>query len=306
MQKSIGLILGILVSFFATAQTPTLDIGGSISSEQNKRLQGAMINVLRDGKPFTSFLTSFEGTYFIYLPIGAEYVVDVSKKGYVHKRFSVNTKGIPKERTFDKFPLIISDLELLDYHEGVDYSLFNQPINKYYYDPKKENFDYDKEYLKNMLALIEEVKKNNREAVLLANAKAEKAVKDELLKLQNESEALIMQKLDQELAAAKKLQMEKSVNAVGLLNEVTITQAPSKHSHELHTGKKDKALLAKYKPGVTEEVIENSNVVIIQRVLVRDNTVWIYHKKIFNWGVAFFRDGEPITESIFELETRKA
>jgi hypothetical protein len=116
---------------------------------------------------------------------------------------------------------------------------------------------------------------------------------------------MIMQKLDEELAAAKKLQMEKSVNAVGLLNEVTITQAPVKNTHQLHTGRKDKALLAKYKPGVTEEVLESSNVVIIQRVLVKDNTVWVYHKKIFNWGVAFFRDGEPITESIFELETRK-
>jgi hypothetical protein len=307
MQKFVALIFSTLFSLISAAQAPSIDIGGSISSEQNKRLQGALINVIRDGKPFTSFLTSFEGTYFIYLPIGAEYIVDVSKKGYVHKRFSVNTKNIPKGRTLEKFPLIISDLELLDHHEGVDYSLFNQPINKYYYDQKKENFDYDRDYLKNMLALIEEVKLANKNALLLAKNKEEKAIQDELMKLQRESEAMIMAKLDEELAAAKKLSAKKMEDAVGLLNEVTIARPPAVDALRTHSNKSErvKALLAKYKPGVTEEVIEGKNVVIVQRVIVKDDMVWVYHKKIFNWGVAFFRDGEPITESIFELETRK-
>jgi hypothetical protein len=220
----------------------------------------------------------------------------------------VNTKGIPKERTLEKFPLIISDLELLDFHQGVDYSLFEQPINKYYYDPKKENFDYDRNYLKEMLALIDNVKLANRDAVQLAKTSAEKASKEELMKLQRESEAMIMQKLDEELAAAKKLNSQKMENAVGLLNEVTITQAPAKDALRVHSNKSEriKTLLGKYKPGVTEEIIEGKNVVVIQRVLVKNDMVWVYHKKIFNWGVAFFRDGEPITESIFELETRKS
>ncbi|MFO0357202.1 MAG: hypothetical protein ACK50A_09620 [Sphingobacteriaceae bacterium] len=66
-----------------------------------------------------------------------------------------------------------------------------------------------------------------------------------------------------------------------------------------------KELLSKYKPGVTEETITGNGVVILQRVLVKDNEVWIYQKKMFSWGgISFFRDMQPITESIFEQETK--
>jgi len=67
-----------------------------------------------------------------------------------------------------------------------------------------------------------------------------------------------------------------------------------------------KELLSKYKPGVTEETITGSNVVILQRILVKDGDVWVYQKKMFKWGgISFFRDEVPITESIFEQETAK-
>ncbi len=67
-----------------------------------------------------------------------------------------------------------------------------------------------------------------------------------------------------------------------------------------------KELLTKYKPGITEETISGNNVVILQRVLVKDGDVWVYQKKMFNWGgTSFFRDETPITESIFEQETTK-
>ena len=66
-----------------------------------------------------------------------------------------------------------------------------------------------------------------------------------------------------------------------------------------------KALLLKYKIGVTEEVIIGDNMVVIQRILVRNHDAWVYHKKIFKWGgIACFRDQISITESIFENETK--
>jgi hypothetical protein len=65
-------------------------------------------------------------------------------------------------------------------------------------------------------------------------------------------------------------------------------------------------MLAKYKPGITEETLTYNNVTILQRVLVKDGDVWVYQKKMFNWGgVSYFRDTQPITESIFEQETQK-
>jgi hypothetical protein len=69
---------------------------------------------------------------------------------------------------------------------------------------------------------------------------------------------------------------------------------------------KKKELLAKYKPGVTEETLTGNGVVILQRVVIKDSDVWVYQKKMFSWGgISFFRDLQPITESIFEQETAK-
>jgi hypothetical protein len=66
-----------------------------------------------------------------------------------------------------------------------------------------------------------------------------------------------------------------------------------------------KQLLAKYSPGVTEETISGTGVVIIQRVVVKEQMAWVYQKKIFSWGgISYFRDQNPITESTWELETK--
>ncbi|MFO0321609.1 MAG: hypothetical protein ACK504_04180 [Bacteroidota bacterium] len=69
---------------------------------------------------------------------------------------------------------------------------------------------------------------------------------------------------------------------------------------------KMKALRAKYKLGVTEETIIGQGVVIIQRVVVKESSAYVYQKKLFSWGgSAFFRDDEPITEITFNEETKK-
>jgi hypothetical protein len=76
------------------------------------------------------------------------------------------------------------------------------------------------------------------------------------------------------------------------------------NAQEINQRKKE--MLAKYKPGVTEETLTYNNVTILQRVLVKDGDVWVYQKKMFNWGgISYFRDSQPITESIFEQETKK-
>ena len=68
---------------------------------------------------------------------------------------------------------------------------------------------------------------------------------------------------------------------------------------------KIKELMAKYPLGVTEETISGSGVLIIQRVVVKEKTANVYQKKIFSWGgTTYLRDSNPITESIFEQETK--
>lgn len=66
-----------------------------------------------------------------------------------------------------------------------------------------------------------------------------------------------------------------------------------------------KAMLEKYPQGMTEEIINGNGVVIIKRVLIKDNNVWVYQKKIFNWGgVSCFRDDLAISSLVFDNETK--
>jgi hypothetical protein len=68
---------------------------------------------------------------------------------------------------------------------------------------------------------------------------------------------------------------------------------------------KKQALLAKYPPGVTEETLFGTGVVILQRVVVKETDVYTYQKKMFSWGgISYFRDAKAITESTFEQETK--
>lgn len=75
--------------------------------------------------------------------------------------------------------------------------------------------------------------------------------------------------------------------------------APARNSEHV------KAMLAKYPQGITEEIINGNGVVIIKRVLVKDNDVWVYQKKIFNWGgISCFRDELAISSLVFDNEAR--
>ncbi|MEI6022060.1 MAG: hypothetical protein WCR21_13115, partial [Bacteroidota bacterium] len=72
------------------------------------------------------------------------------------------------------------------------------------------------------------------------------------------------------------------------------------------TDERQKQLLAKYPEGVTEEIVSADGVIIIKRILVKSKVAYIYEKKVFNWGgIACFRDGAPIPETVFEHDTQK-
>ena len=58
-----------------------------------------------------------------------------------------------------KFPNFVADVVLFNRYDGIDYSLFDQPINKYHYNPKNNNIDFDEAYLKEMNAAMKEIKK---------------------------------------------------------------------------------------------------------------------------------------------------
>lgn len=310
-------MLFLVTSGITRSQTDkvSIDVEGTILCE-NRTLQGALVNVTRDGKPFTSFLTDIDGSYNLYLPLGSEFVVTVSKKDYVKKFYTVSTSGVSNESANKKFPVIVADVELFVYYEGLDYSLFNDPMNKYYFNHKKDNFEYDKHYLKMMLARVEEFKKNQKSALAaLANRTEEEKKAAELARLdamKKESEAMqqatLTKMIEEEIVVTPK-EEEKPLVQMAAPVEVIKEKPPVNDAtavRKVVASDYVMALLLKYKPGVTEEIFEGKGVIITQRVVVRDDNAWVYQKKVFSWGgVACFRDGMAITQSTFEQETKK-
>ena len=133
-------------------------------SDDNGNVGGASVQITQGGKPITSAMTDAGGEYSFNLPLGGEFLVTVTKDGYVAKRFSVSTLGVPPEKALNKFPVIQADMGLNKRLEGVDYSLLNQPINKYNYNPTKDNFEYDKAHLDQMLAGLMAIKEAEKAA----------------------------------------------------------------------------------------------------------------------------------------------
>ena len=130
-------------SFFA--QDVLVEVQGDVSDD-NSDLSGVALKVSQGSKVITSALTDPTGKYSFQVPLGGDFMVVVSKDGYVSKRFTISTTGVTPERALLKFTPIGARITLFKKVEGVDYSLLNQPLIKYVYNPTKENFEYDKVY----------------------------------------------------------------------------------------------------------------------------------------------------------------
>ncbi|MDX2172620.1 MAG: carboxypeptidase-like regulatory domain-containing protein [Bacteroidota bacterium] len=132
--------------------------------DDNGSVSGANIQITQGSKVVGSAMSDGSGKYNFEVPLGGEFLVTVSKDGYVSKRFSISTLGVPEEKSTTKFPIIEASLSLNKKYDGVDYSLLNQPINKYNYNPTKDNFEYDKNYLEQMIAGLQSIKESEKEA----------------------------------------------------------------------------------------------------------------------------------------------
>jgi hypothetical protein len=84
------LLLCFSVSF---GQDITVDFEGKISNE-NVNLSEATVQVIQNGKVLTSFKTDKDGSYNVYLPLGGDYVISVSKSGFVKKYCLIDNSSI--------------------------------------------------------------------------------------------------------------------------------------------------------------------------------------------------------------------
>jgi len=150
------------------AQSVPLRFQGSVSDDRSN-LSGVTLQVSKSGKVMNNIITDAGGRYSFELPLGGEYLITVSKEGYISKKFTVSTLGVPAEMASLRFPSVEASLTLFKRMEGIDYSLLNQPVNKFYFDVEREDFVYDENHLKQMKKGIEQIKE--QEKALLAKEK---------------------------------------------------------------------------------------------------------------------------------------
>jgi hypothetical protein len=161
---------------------------------------------------------------------------------------------------------------------------------------------------------MKKVKQAEKKAIQLAlqkNAAQQKELektpekKEDVAKLNEEKKALDEKLAKQSLMLKLIEEEEKPILKAKDKNEVELNiVAANNEASSKVIDKKINALVAKYKQGVTEEQQQGQGIIIIKRVVVRDQEAWVYEKKIFDWGgVSYFRDKQRITASTFNQET---
>ncbi len=157
-------------------------------------------------------------------------------------------------------------------------------------------------------------KKSEEEAALAAKKKAEEGKElkyssavvkgDNNMKQKNYAEAKAAYSEALGVKPGDAVAKNKLVEAERLLkSDENTAKAPT--TEIAHAEKQPHPLTLKYPQGITEETVSERGVYIIRRIVVKDKDAWVYTKKIFNWGgVVFLKDNVPITESIYENETK--
>lgn len=87
------------------------------------------------------------------LQFGHDYLLTFEKPGYITKRITISTKNVPKEIQEDELDFDFA-VEIFQQYEGVNTVVFNQPVARYFYDPKEDGFAYDTDYTKSIRSAL--------------------------------------------------------------------------------------------------------------------------------------------------------
>jgi hypothetical protein len=160
------IIFFFFCSFISFAQEPptlapesySLQLEGQITNSEDAPMVGAIVQVYQGSKLIATNAVDAKGKYSFKLPFNADYNVVVSAPKTVQKKFQVSTKGVPADKLGQKFSTIKADLSLFEKMEGIDYSILNQPLQKYMYLADKDNFGYDEAYFQQILGGLQRLR----------------------------------------------------------------------------------------------------------------------------------------------------
>ena len=183
------LFIGISTTLIAQKKFNNLAIEGVVKDDNGNRLTSSTVTLIQDGAKVDKVSTGKNGRFDFYLEFDHEFIVVISKSGYVTKRIDFNTKNIPEDEKQWGYERDIS-VNLFKEVEGVDYSILKKPIGKFYYEPNIENFVTDVIYTKSIKNELERLEDEYKEKVKdLANSEKQEE-RDYLLAIKDAETAL--------------------------------------------------------------------------------------------------------------------
>ncbi|HET6991146.1 MAG TPA: hypothetical protein VFJ43_07475, partial [Bacteroidia bacterium] len=155
----------------STRQEFQLNFVGHITEFDDKKqkdvpLADCSISLYKGTTLISTSSTGSNGKFKLTVPHDGDFVVQITKPGYITKRIAINTFNVPDERTNAPFADYDVDVDLFKLFPGLDYSVLNNPIARIIYNPTPsvDDFDYDKVYTAQIQAQLDKLKELAREA----------------------------------------------------------------------------------------------------------------------------------------------
>ena len=166
------LLLVVVPAISAFAQSPPskrvefeLVFVGHITEFDDKKqkdvpLADCSVNLYKGSTLVSTSSTGSNGKFKLSVPHDGDFVVQITKPGYITKRIAINTFNVPDERTNSGFADYDVDVDLFKLFPGLDYSVLNNPIARIIYNPLPavDDFDYDKVYTSQIQAQLDKLK----------------------------------------------------------------------------------------------------------------------------------------------------
>lgn len=226
MRTFLVVVLVLSATAVSFAQSRSLAISGVVKENKDK-LSGVKVSIIKGtakgAAVVKEFVTDGSGKFDYPLEVNSQYIVEISKPGYVAKSISYNTT-VPDADNFNwTFDFIV---ELFKTPEGVDVAVFKNPVAKVQYNPDYSDFDYDLDYSmefkkkeEQVMKEIEKAEKKSSPAVDINQVAEEKRLALEEERRKAESEKAYQNSMDAANKDFEKGDYEKALASYKLIKE---------------------------------------------------------------------------------------
>jgi len=283
MNRIIAVFLLILVSIPAFSdENWTIKIDGRVTSGCEE-LNGAVVSLIKNTRIIQEIVTLRNGKFVFVLKPDNEYVIAVSKKGYVSKSIYFSTHNVPNELLYTLlYPEYPVEITMFRTIEGLSTSVIKNPVGRIVYSQKMDDFEVDLEYAEQMKP---ELQKIYKELKLNNKVFAKTEVDDFTI-------------IKEIVISAEKRLIHNKNNEIGLRLISGLSLLESKRQ----VLKKQLANI----PGdlVSVETYFDGRKEILIRIIKKSVTEIEYKRVTQPWGSKFyFKDGISITKHVFQLES---